>query len=257
MSTQIPQRQTPLTDQVTEILLERISSGSYPPESRLPSEHELVEELGVSRATVRAALSALAAGGMVKRRQGVGTFVGRLTGISNPLNDVIDYHDLITGQGFHFGAEHLGAVIETPPPEVRQALGLEPDASVVEIKKAFKADGELVVYTVNFIPSWVYEDHLSPAEITRPGASEPLFEFMEARCRQPIDYYLANVRPEIARNIAFPDQVMPVDPLLPVLIVEETGYNQDEQAVIYEVEHLLGQHMQFGLIRRHHRLHPR
>ena len=45
------------------------------PADRLPSEKELVETLGVSRSTVRDALSRLAAKGIVERQWGVGTFV--------------------------------------------------------------------------------------------------------------------------------------------------------------------------------------
>ncbi|MFV2044320.1 MAG: GntR family transcriptional regulator [Anaerolineales bacterium] len=49
------------------------------PEStdRLPSEKELVERLGVSRSTVRTALTRLEVEGIVERRWGVGTFVAK------------------------------------------------------------------------------------------------------------------------------------------------------------------------------------
>ena len=50
-----------VANQVDEILLERIRSGVYLPGSRMPSESELSEGLGVSRATVRTALAKLAA----------------------------------------------------------------------------------------------------------------------------------------------------------------------------------------------------
>lgn len=250
---QLMRRQSPLADQVAEILLERISSGTYPPESRLPSENELVEELNVSRATVRAALSALAANGMVKRRHGVGTFISRLTRISNPLNDVIDYNDLITGQGFAYRSEHLSSIAREPEQAVREALDLKEGASAVEIWKAFLANDEMVICTLNVIPAWVYEGRITTEEILRPGATEPLYQFLEDRCGQAIDYYVGAVRPDIARNIHVRGPALNVNPLMPVLVIEEVGYNPEEKPVIYEVEHLFGDRMKFDVIRRHRR----
>lgn len=247
----IPQRSSSLEDQVVEILHERISTRVYLPESQLPSESELARELNVSRATIRGALSTLAADGVVKRRHGVGTFVSQLTRISNPLNEVIEYRELIEGHGFEFGFQQLSAVITKPSPEVSEALKLESDASVLEVNKAFTADGELLIYTLNVIPDWVYQDRLSQEELTLPGITEPLFRFLEERCGQRIVNYVATLKPQIAQSIVIDDKAPPVDPLLPVLVIVEVGYNDDEKAVLYEVEYLFGDRMTFELIRRH------
>lgn len=64
-----------LVDRVFDQLLERIRAGNYPPDSRLPGEHELASMLGVSRPIVRDALARLRDQGMVYARQGAGTFV--------------------------------------------------------------------------------------------------------------------------------------------------------------------------------------
>ncbi len=54
---------------------EQILDGTLPPGSRLPSELESAERFGVSRGTVRQAMSVLVNEGLVKRIQGRGTFV--------------------------------------------------------------------------------------------------------------------------------------------------------------------------------------
>lgn len=64
-----------LVDRVFDQLKERIRSGNYPPDSRLPGEHELASIMGVSRPIVRDALGRLREEGMVYSRQGAGTFV--------------------------------------------------------------------------------------------------------------------------------------------------------------------------------------
>jgi GntR family transcriptional regulator len=65
----------PLYLQVRKELLSRLIDGRWPQGMMLPSEHQLANELGVSQGTVRKALDALTADGLVLRQQGRGTFV--------------------------------------------------------------------------------------------------------------------------------------------------------------------------------------
>ncbi|NVN13071.1 MULTISPECIES: histidine utilization repressor [Nguyenibacter] len=62
-------------EQVKLYITGRIAAGEWQAGRRLPSESELVEQLGVSRMTVHRALRELMAEGVVTRAQGVGTFV--------------------------------------------------------------------------------------------------------------------------------------------------------------------------------------
>ncbi|QKV95695.1 FadR family transcriptional regulator [Streptomyces sp. NA02950] len=69
-----PQRSV-LADQVISQLRAQITSGEWPVGSRIPTEPELVEQLGVARNTVREAVRALAHNGLLDIRQGSGTYV--------------------------------------------------------------------------------------------------------------------------------------------------------------------------------------
>lgn len=64
-----------LTEQVTERLRARILNGTLSPGDQLPTEHQLVDEFGVSRTVVREAIAALRADRLIEARQGVGVFV--------------------------------------------------------------------------------------------------------------------------------------------------------------------------------------
>jgi len=69
-------------DQILEDLRDRILRGEFAHGSRFPAERDLAEQFGVSPATVREAVRALAAMGLVRVRHGSGSFV---TGRSETL----------------------------------------------------------------------------------------------------------------------------------------------------------------------------
>ncbi|MFW8594053.1 FadR/GntR family transcriptional regulator [Cribrihabitans neustonicus] len=60
---------------VIDTLFARIKAGTYPIDTRLPSERTLAAELGVARNTVREALDVLAGQNVIHRRPGSGSFV--------------------------------------------------------------------------------------------------------------------------------------------------------------------------------------
>jgi GntR family transcriptional repressor for pyruvate dehydrogenase complex len=64
-----------LADRVAALLSEEIESGRLAEGDKLPTEVELVKQLGVSRTVVREAVSRLRNAGLVEPRQGLGVFV--------------------------------------------------------------------------------------------------------------------------------------------------------------------------------------
>ncbi len=65
-----------LYTQIADILREKITSGELAPGAAMPSEAALVEEHGVTRATVRRAMRVLKEEGLVYSEKGYGTYVG-------------------------------------------------------------------------------------------------------------------------------------------------------------------------------------
>lgn len=65
----------PLYEKVKSYFLARIGSGEMKHGERLPSENQLVAELGISRMTVNRALREMTDSGLLTRVQGVGTFL--------------------------------------------------------------------------------------------------------------------------------------------------------------------------------------
>jgi GntR family transcriptional regulator len=109
-----------LHEQVRQDLLDRILAGEYKYGDRLPSEDELCKHYGVSRITVRRAVSELAAQFMLVRRRGVGTEVSyrsssrrvfRLSGFFE--NNSLFQHDLHFEKKIDADAE-IAKVLDCP-----------------------------------------------------------------------------------------------------------------------------------------------
>ena len=83
-----------LADRVTSFLAEKIRSGEFAPDTRLPSEMELTERFQVSRTVVREAISRLKSEGLVGSRRGSGTVVLQANN-TTPFRLDIDVRDSI------------------------------------------------------------------------------------------------------------------------------------------------------------------
>ncbi|GAA2647920.1 MULTISPECIES: FCD domain-containing protein [Nonomuraea] len=127
---------------VKEIILSRRLAAGDP----LPTETELMEELGASRNSVREALKALQAVGIVDIRHGFGMFVGRMS--LNGLVDELAFHSRI--RMHDDGPRQLGHLVEIR--EVLEAglverlidLGGEADLSpVAEVMARMSAEAEV------------------------------------------------------------------------------------------------------------------
>lgn len=133
-----------------------------PSGERLLSEPALAQQLGVSRATLREAMRAFEGQGLIRRRQGIGTFV-----VSN--NQVIET-GLEVLQSIENMAKDLGlevslgeCKIERVPAneEVAEALNLPVNTTVVQVERVILTKSRPVAFLVDILP----ESILTPEEI--------------------------------------------------------------------------------------------
>jgi GntR family transcriptional regulator len=76
----------PLYAQLAELLRQRIARGVWQDADRLPSLEELTREFEVARVTVRQAIGILQSDGLVRSRQGRGTFVTAQPGMQRRMH---------------------------------------------------------------------------------------------------------------------------------------------------------------------------
>ncbi len=243
-----PIRQESLTNQVMGILTERIERGVYAPNTQLPAESVLVEELDVSRATIRRAFDILEANGKVIRRLGIGTFVSSATKIINPINEPVLFQELIEKSGYKPGVIYLDSKICIPRPEVGQALKIGETDEVLELSKVFTADGENVIYLVNSIPLWVLNDEIKQEILSQPEITEPVFDFFEQRCKQKLVYYICILKSDLMANCSCKGEK--INENESALVFDEIGLNQEDIPILHSIHYYPGDKMKFELVRR-------
>lgn len=93
MTTSLPGRaRGPLSDDVASWLTQKIVSGQWALDSRIPAEPALIEELQVSRGTLREAIKALSHVGMLEVRRGDGTYVRATNEFDGTARQVYQQH---------------------------------------------------------------------------------------------------------------------------------------------------------------------
>lgn len=244
-------RYTPLVDQVQEILENRIKDGYYPPDSKLPSESDLAAEFDVSRATLRSALSQLAAQGMVVRRQGAGTFIANIPNIINPMNEAIGFQNLIASFGFTPSVEHVHFSTSQASPTVAEKLQIQPGETVYLSHKIFYANDIPVIYCVNTLPSWLLEAKIVEKVRKKIELLEPLYDFLEEHCNQRVELHISKVRAAKAGNCEFHNG-LPLEPDEPVIVIDSIAYNADMLPLFLTLEyhHHPDELMTLDLVRR-------
>ena len=121
---------TPLYQQLKERLRAEIARGAYTPGDQLPAEPELIRLYGVSRITVRQALSGLEVEGLIVRRHGKGTFVAERR-IAHDLVRLTDFVEDMELAGLAPSSRVLRFAREATTHEVAEALNIPVGTEVV------------------------------------------------------------------------------------------------------------------------------
>src|ERR1700758_2238161 len=146
-----PNNRLPLYAQVESVIIGRISNGSLPPGTRLPSEDNLVQEYAVSRTTIRAAIQSLIQRGLVEIRRGKGTFVTHPK-ITQELTELTGFVEDMQALGRHATAKVLDQQVVAANQVVSRQLELPQGTPVVRIQRVRLADGMPLSFDETYLP---------------------------------------------------------------------------------------------------------
>ena len=160
----------PLPDLVANLLREAIADGRLVSGEHLPSEPQLAEHLGVSRATLRQALALLTQEGLLVRQHGRGTFVSALPRgvLRGNLTDLTSTTQMIREQGYQPGIAECRIEVTLVEPWMANLFDLSQDSRFLHISRTRLANGHPAVYSEEYLP----ERLLGPDAITLQERTE-------------------------------------------------------------------------------------
>jgi GntR family transcriptional regulator len=136
---------------ICNVLRDRIVRGIFARGAQLPSESALKSEFAVSRVTVRMALDALRAAGLVESRQGKGYFVRPVRAVQD-LGRLQGFGEMMASVGIEAHSVVLDVAERPAGAKVQKALCLERAASVIVIERVRVGGGVPLSYDVSYFP---------------------------------------------------------------------------------------------------------
>ena len=124
-----------------------------PAGQRLPSEPDLAKQLGVSRATLREAMRTFETQGLIRRRQGSGTFVvGKIQALDSGLEVLESLETMAKRLGLEVSVSDLNIESIASDDELATVLNVSSGAALTRVRRVVRADSRPAAYLVDVLP---------------------------------------------------------------------------------------------------------
>ena len=238
-----------LVDSLFAIIHDRIASGHYPKGGQLPTELELINEFNTSRTTVRAAIDRLVSKNMVIRKHGVGTFVANTDPIINPIDEFVDFQDLIRNNGLEPCHHDFESKLVETTDLIGQHLDVQNDSKILKISKFWTANHRPIVFCDNYFPLWIFSPGQADKIISGEISTEPIISFFRERTNHDIINYVATLEANVMSNCAFVPFKQHFSPDTPLLIIRQTGTDRQGNRIHHSIEYHPDNIMKFSVNR--------
>lgn len=181
---------------IRDELLNDIRNGIYPENSKLPTEHALMEKFNASRASVRSALQSLESAGIIYKKQGAGSFVKGLTSqIRIRIDEFYGFYTMIEQSGHKPELSNPSIINDVLPPEVCTRLNIPEGSNGFTIKRLLTGDGQPAIYIIEYLPYTSLSDESLIALIPKTVTNFPnyIVDFADIFCNKTIDSIITDI----------------------------------------------------------------
>lgn len=148
-----------------------------PAGQRLISEPELAKQLGVSRATLREAMRTFETQGVIRRRQGSGTYVvGKIRAIDAGLEKLESIETMARRMNLEITVSDLHVEQTEADKDMATNLKVEEGTRLTRVRRVIRADRRPAAYLVDVLP----ESILAPSDLPSKFSGSVL-DFLLAR----------------------------------------------------------------------------
>lgn len=160
----------------------KILTGQYPANELLPTELELRKEYGVSRDTIRKALSLLTDGGLIQTIQGRGSLVIKNAQIDFPVSGLTSYQELVKLQGLNSKTQVLSLELLSVDSNLALLTGFEHYQKVWKVVRTRTVDNKVVVIDTDYL---LYD---VVSHLTQEIAEHSIYAYLEGHLHLDIAY---------------------------------------------------------------------
>jgi len=220
-------------------VIEKTESGD-----KLPSEPALAKKFGVSRSTLREAMRIFETQGMLRRKQGAGTFVLRPPHVIKTGLEVLEsIHTLAAKIDLPVEMGDYQIEYREPTDVEREILEIKKSTSVHEISRVMKAESRPVAYLIDIVS----EEHLAIEEINIDFNGSVL-DLLDEKS----ETLLSSSRTEISAVAAPPDvaRSLGIQRGDVLLYFEAKLYTLEGNIVDFSTSYFLPGYFKFHVIRR-------
>ncbi len=138
-----------------------------PPGQRLLNEPELAKQMGVSRATLREAMRTFETQGLIRRRQGSGTYVvGKVPVIDAGLEVLESLDTMARRMKLPITISDLRIEQVNADAETATGLGVAAGTRLTYIRRVIRADGRPAAYLIDILPATILDPGELPADFS-------------------------------------------------------------------------------------------
>jgi DNA-binding GntR family transcriptional regulator len=215
----------PLYIKARDYIISLIEEKGLQSGDRIPTEEELMRILGVSRGTIRKAVSVLVGEGVLETKQGFGTFLTSLRiNIEHSFN--LGLYNKLIRMGYHVKTKVISKEIAKPTYELQKILDISRQQTITMLERIRYADETPIAWMFNYIAN-----HRIPGFASTEFKAESLY-----------NSFAEDYDTHISRGFIILDaetaefehaQNLDVEMGWPLLIVKETVFNRYNQPICY------------------------
>jgi GntR family transcriptional regulator len=214
------------------------------PGDKLPSEAELAQQIGISRATLREALQTFAERGMIISKHGVGTFVANnWTQIESGLEVLESVDSMAERFGYKISVCDLNIQQQAADAVISEQLNINEGDPILVITRGRVKDGLILAYLYDAIPASL----IDPEEFQTQFAGSVLDYLRSHLTSQPFwtqtNLHSLQATPDLAKKMNVPHGTA-------LLLLEEKLFSVDNCVINFSRNYFLTSHFRFHIIRR-------
>lgn len=169
----------PLYQQISDDIKRKIEQGEYKYGTRIEGENELMQAYGVSRITVRRAITELCDEGLLIKKQGMGTFVEQRP-ITRLFSDVEGFSVSCEKQGLTPSYRLLQMSLVEGKEKERDFLGMKKEERFISTSRLLSASGMPFMQENCYFPCTERFQFILSANL-----EQPLYPILEAHGSMP------------------------------------------------------------------------